>query len=232
MLSAFAAGLLAATLAVDGPLVAGVAESWERWERLQGLGWGDGYHACAPSGHRPFADLPPRDPMPPAADGWPFPHGLRWQPHAIASPGLTCYDLFDAGHEPFVDDPFVDDAPSVLSRPPVGEKPVRDVSETDRTGRDRFETDRIETDRIETGRIGTDRIGRDRTWGDGPVPPAGAVSRPAAAGARAEPPPRISRRIVQPRVSRPRASDYRLPPVTQPRRQDLRLPPVEPIGSR
>lgn len=191
---ASAAILIAAAVATaDGTLLAGVSEGWERWERLQGIGWGDGYHACAPSGHRPFADLPPRDPLPPPADAWPFPRGLRWQPHVIASPGLTCYDLFDAGHDPFVDDDrFVGEQPFVGDQPFVG------------------------------GQTATDAA----------VPPPRATMRPAAERSSSDPPPRTSRRITQPRASRPRASDYRLPAVPKPRLQELRLPPVEPHGSR
>ena len=56
--------LLSVAVGATGMAQAGFPGAWERWERLQGAGWGDGYHAGRPSGIRPFADLPPNDPRP------------------------------------------------------------------------------------------------------------------------------------------------------------------------
>ena len=56
--------LLASAAGATGVAQAGFPGTWERWERLQGAGWGDGYHAGRPSGVRPFADLPPKYPLP------------------------------------------------------------------------------------------------------------------------------------------------------------------------
>ena len=56
--------LLSVAGGATGIAQAGFPGAWERWERLQGAGWGDGYHTGRPSGIRPFADLPPNDPRP------------------------------------------------------------------------------------------------------------------------------------------------------------------------
>ncbi len=72
---------------------AGFPESYERWERTYGVGWGDGYHAAAPSGPRPFADRPPKFPRPPER------HEQRLGcPECFTRPpvGDTYYDRFDA----------------------------------------------------------------------------------------------------------------------------------------
>ena len=92
LLAVSAAILLAVSLRAQ-VATAGFPESYERWERTYGVGWGDGYHASAPSGPRPFADLPPE-----------FPRGSERHDRRLGCPecgtrhpiGNTYYDRFDA----------------------------------------------------------------------------------------------------------------------------------------
>ena len=52
--------VIAGSCVVCSPVSAGKPFSLQRWGRLIGMGWGDGYHACRDGGFRPGADLPPQ----------------------------------------------------------------------------------------------------------------------------------------------------------------------------
>lgn len=91
------AALLAACLAgfTSSAVAAGGIEPIQRLGRCLGVGWGDGYHACASSGCRPGADLPPRS------------YASQFNNQQLAGSivsgkivsGCTFYDAFDAaGH--------------------------------------------------------------------------------------------------------------------------------------
>lgn len=119
-----AATLLAVSLCAQ-VATAGFPESYERWERTYGVGWGDGYHASAPSGTRPFADLPPK-----------FPRRTEPRGQRSACPGCatrhptgnTYYDRFDAYAASLEESPDLGN--SVL----VGRS--NETSNADRTPRD------------------------------------------------------------------------------------------------
>ncbi|TWU67025.1 hypothetical protein V7x_25970 [Crateriforma conspicua] len=95
---------------------AGYPETFQRWQRAQGCGWGDGYHACQSSGVRPLADMPPRsysslygsplDRFRGCADGQ---CGGQWFQRGLCAtgqcgcgrcgdrvPAISFYDLFDS----------------------------------------------------------------------------------------------------------------------------------------
>jgi hypothetical protein len=71
----------------------GLAQSHiQCFARLSGFGWGDGYHACKPSGFQPLSDLPPQLPACPPRNSHPHSPG-----QIIQHLGTTFYDRFDAG---------------------------------------------------------------------------------------------------------------------------------------
>jgi len=84
-------GCVCGVMVVASPAEADLPEIWERWERLHGVGWGDGYHVRAPSPSRPWADLPPLRADVPARHRPPHPLNPR-----TAIPRATYYDRFDA----------------------------------------------------------------------------------------------------------------------------------------
>lgn len=57
---ALAIAIVGGSAALHRSVQAGYPETFERVERLLGVGWGDGYQACRSSGIRPLADCPPR----------------------------------------------------------------------------------------------------------------------------------------------------------------------------
>lgn len=57
---ALVSAIIGGSVVLHQSVQAGYPETFERVERLLGVGWGDGYQACRSSGIRPLADCPPR----------------------------------------------------------------------------------------------------------------------------------------------------------------------------
>ena len=94
------------------PTSADTAARWHRLGRTLGVGWSDGYHACARRDHRLGDNLPPRDHLPPP---------ISWQnAAALSAPQLTWADA--AGQPPVGAGPT--SAPAPLPQPPLPQPPL------------------------------------------------------------------------------------------------------------